>query len=82
MNLKLTPRVTKMDEYTEFLKQLAESFQQFTEAAEKGEKRKNSALEARKLSHKIGKDMAAFRKLSVSNDASISAAKKTNTDPE
>lgn len=67
-----------MVDYLAFIEELSKSFEQFKEAATKGEKRKNSALEARKLSHKIGKDMSAFRKLSVANDASITAAKKAN----
>lgn len=65
-----------MEGYLTFIEELGKSFEAFKEAATKGEKRKNSALEARKLSHKIGKDMAAFRKLSITNDKAITEAKK------
>ena len=54
--------------YSEFLIQMKERFNAFMAAAEEGATNKTSALQARKASLEVRKDIQTFRKKSVEND--------------
>ena len=60
-----------LPEYDELIENLKESFDLFSELAEKGKDGRGSktkALQARKLSMKLGNQLKDFRALSISND--------------
>jgi hypothetical protein len=59
-----------MDTYTQTVEALKTKFAAFVMDAEAGASNKSSALRARKMSMEIRKDLAGFRKASVSCDKS------------
>ena len=59
-----------MATYAEVLNGIKTKFASFTAAADAGVENKTSALQARKLSMELRKDLQDFRKVSVTNDRS------------